>query len=191
MTTRIDAEAVITQVDADNTIIDAPATKIIEEAQVIAKFKADNNMTMLEMQEHLECETFLESLEDNVVASLNEGADRLEVIQTTFGSDSQTVVENMLNTDEATMAIAMLSLAEGITITEAIVKHVDSKGQITRKKDRKTRARLATQTTGLSKSKRRQIARKAAKTKKANPSGTTRANRKRKKAVKRRSSMGL
>ncbi|ASZ76419.1 capsid and scaffold protein [Proteus phage PM2] len=55
----------------------------------------------------------------------------------------------------------------------------------------KPRERNAFKTTGLSKSKRRQIARRAVKTKRANPSIQTRALRKRKKALKRREALGL
>ena len=53
------------------------------------------------------------------------------------------------------------------------------------------RERNAYQTTGLSKSKRRQIARKAVKSKRANPSVITRGIRKQKKAIKRRQALGL
>ena len=70
-------------------------------------------------------------------------------------------------------------------------KHVSSRGEVTRTKDRKTRERNAFQTTGLSKAKRRQIARKVVKAKKANPSGQVKGLRKRKKALKRRKALGL
>lgn len=76
-------------------------------------------------------------------------------------------------------------------LEEYIVKHVDSRGTITRKKDRKTRERQALQTTGLSKAKRRQIARRAVKTKRANPNIQKIALRKRKRALKRREALGL
>lgn len=75
-------------------------------------------------------------------------------------------------------------------VKEAIVKRVSSKGKVTRRKDRKTRQKRATQTTGLSKSKRRQIARKAARTKKANPATQRKASRKQKRAMRKRKSMG-
>lgn len=116
----------------------------------------------------------------------------LAFIESTLGDDTDTFLENMLNTDEdAIKVLTMMSIRENTPINEVIVKRVDSKGTITKVKDRKTRQRLATQTTGLSKSKRTLIARKAAKTKRANPAGKRRALRKRKRAMARRKIMGL
>ncbi|QLA10577.1 capsid and scaffold protein [Shewanella phage Thanatos-2] len=89
------------------------------------------------------------------------------------------------------LAIAMGSIVADMPLNEFIVKHVTSKGEVTRKKDIKTRQRNAFQTTGLSKAKRRAIARKASKTKRANPSVQTRALRKRKIALRKRKTMGL
>lgn len=108
----------------------------------------------------------------------------------TFGDEAENLIEKLIDED-ATLALAMLSLQEGLTLSEVIVKHVDSKGVITRKKDRDTRKRLAYQTTGLTTAKRRLIARKAAKTRKANPTIVVRAMRKKKRAEKRRAAMGL
>tara|TARA_R110000851_G_scaffold78053_11_gene172217 strand:+ start:1584 stop:1832 length:249 start_codon:yes stop_codon:yes gene_type:complete len=82
-------------------------------------------------------------------------------------------------------------MAEIHDIDEAIVKKVNSDGSISKVLDKKTRARKATQTTGLSKSKRRLIAKKAAKTKKKDLSGQNKANRKRKKTLKKRKNLGL
>lgn len=76
-------------------------------------------------------------------------------------------------------------------LNEFIVKSVNSKGIITRIKDRKTRSLQAFQTTGLSKAKRRQIARKAMKTKRANPSIGVKSLRKRRRALAKRKAMGL
>lgn len=104
--------------------------------------------------------------------------------------DINKIVENAAATD-SDLALACASLIESCTIEEAIVKHVDSRGTITRTKDRKTRERMAFQTTGLTKAKRRQIARKAVKTKRANPSIGIKAQRKTKKAMKKRKALGL
>lgn len=82
-------------------------------------------------------------------------------------------------------------LLENYDLSEAIKRHVDASGNISRRKDRKTRERQATAKTGLSKSRRRQIARKTAKTKKARRGDTMRATRKRKRAIKKRTAMGL
>lgn len=105
-------------------------------------------------------------------------------------SDINKIIENMVQ-EETALAIAMLSIIESTPLNEIMVKHVSSSGQVTRTKDRQTRARNATQTTGLSKARRRQIARKATKTKRANPSIQTRSLRKRKKALKKRAALGL
>lgn len=111
--------------------------------------------------------------------------------QATFGDDINMFLENYLNkTDDAIPVLKMISILENENLHEVLVKRITAKGVISRVKDRKTRARLATQTTGLNKATRRRIARKAAKTKRANPSGKARAMRKRKRAMARRKSMG-
>lgn len=76
-------------------------------------------------------------------------------------------------------------------LCEAIVKRVDSRGQISRVLDRKTRRRRATQTTGLSKSKRRLIARKAVRTKKKDQAGQRKALKRRKRTLRKRKALGL
>lgn len=107
-------------------------------------------------------------------------------------TDINTIVENMIEDGEIEMAMALGSINEGEDqLNEFIVKHVSSRGEITRTKDLATRKRNAFQTTGLSKAKRRQIARKATKTKRANPSIQVRGERKRKKARAKRKAFGL
>lgn len=106
-------------------------------------------------------------------------------------ADINTIVENMIASGDFNKAIALGALNEEMELNEFIVKHVSARGDITRTKDRATRQRNAFQTTGLSKAKRRQIARKATKTKAANPSTGVRAERKRKKAMKKRKAFGL
>lgn len=135
----------------------------------------------------IEDEEELDIIAQLVADKLDEAAEQYAI----FAEDGIGFAEKLLKTEQTVLALAMLSIAESESIVETIVKHVDSRGTITRKKDRHTRERLATQTTGLSKSTRRQIARKMAKTKRANPSGTIRANRKRKRAMSRRKSMGF
>ena len=97
----------------------------------------------------------------------------------------------MFEDGDIDLAIALGSINEKMALNEFIVKHVSSRGDITRTKDIKTRQRNAYQTTGLSKAKRRQIARKATKTKRSNPSTQVRAERKRKKARAKRKAFGL
>ncbi|AEO97107.1 prohead core protein [Salmonella phage vB_SenM-AKM_NP4] len=128
---------------------------------------------------------------ENVETLIPEAQGRYESLSKALSKDDiNTIVENMIETD-TDLAIALGSINEDMQINEFIVKHVSSKGEITRTKDRATRARNAFQTTGLSKAKRRQIARKATKSKRANPSGQARGLRKRKKAMKRRKALGL
>ena len=128
---------------------------------------------------------------ENIEAAIPEAESRFKQLSEALDkADINTIVENML-TAEPEVAIAMGSLNEEMQLNEFIVKHVSSRGEITRTKDRKTRERQAFQTTGLSKAKRRAIARKVVKSKRANPSGTVRGNRKRKKAMKRRKALGL
>lgn len=118
---------------------------------------------------------------------------RLEEAKATLkvlGEDATSFIDKIFE-DDSSLALAMLSIQEGVSLQEIIVKHVDAKGNITRTKDRETRKRLAYQTTGLSTAKRRLIARKAAKTRKANPTIVVRAMRKKKRAERRRKSMGL
>ena len=107
-------------------------------------------------------------------------------------SDINNLVENMIANGEVDAGIALASLVESeMPLNEFIVKHVSSRGEVTRTKDRATRQRNAYQTTGLSKAKRRQIARKTVKTKRSNPSSVARGVRKQKKALKRRKALGL
>lgn len=119
-----------------------------------------------------------------------EAQSRIDMLSVLDKSDINTIVENMMN-DDTDLAVVMGSLNEDMQLNEFIVKHVSSRGEVTRTKDRKTRQRNAFQTTGLSKAKRRQIARKATKTKRANPSTTVRAQRKKKKAMRKRKALGL
>lgn len=81
-------------------------------------------------------------------------------------------------------------------LIERIVKRVSMTDRkaggslVSKVKDKKTRARKATQTTGLSKSKRVKTARKAAKTRKRDKAGQRKANKKRKKSMKKRDQLG-
>lgn len=128
---------------------------------------------------------------ENVEALIPEAQGRIDALSSALDIDDiNTIIENMLET-ETDLAVAMASIINEEQLNEFIVKHVSSHGEVTRTKDRKTRERNAFQTTGLSKAKRRQIARKVVKAKKANPSGQVKGMRKRKKALKRRKALGL
>ena len=129
---------------------------------------------------------------EDVEKLLPEAQGRIDHLSKAFDKDGiNKIVENMVAVGDVNLAVAIGSLNEEMQLNEFIVKHVDSRGTVTRTKDRKTRERNAFQTTGLSKSKRRQIARKAVKSKRANPSSVARGVRKQKKAIKRRKALGL
>ena len=128
---------------------------------------------------------------ENVEALIPEAQGRIDALSSALDIDDiNTIIENMLET-ETDLAVAMASNINEEQLNHFIVKQVSSRGEVTRTKDRKTRERNAFQTTGLSKAKRRQIARKVVKAKKANPSGQVKGMRKRKKALKRRKALGL
>lgn len=131
-------------------------------------------------------DTDVELDESKIESRFNEATE----LYNKLGADAEKIIENMAATDPE-MAVALLCIHENIQIAEYIVKHVDSKGTITRRKDRKTRARNAFITTGLTKSRRREIARRALKTKRSNPSIGVKALRKRKKALRKRKALGL
>lgn len=132
----------------------------------------------------LEIETSIEALESH----LAEAQTRIDILG--IDEDTIKIIENLALT-EPELSLAMMSIVEGCTLDEIMVKHVDSRGNIERLKDRKTRERNAYQTTGLTKSQRRQIARRAVKTKRANPTIGTRSQRKRRKALRKRAALGL
>lgn len=100
------------------------------------------------------------------------------------------ICSKMVETDEH-LAVALGSLVEHMELNEFLVKRVTAKGEVSKIKDRKTRQLRAFQTTGLSKARRREIARKVVKAKNANPSGVRRGVRKQKRAMKKRAAMGL
>ncbi|ADG60082.1 head scaffolding protein [Acinetobacter phage Acj9] len=125
---------------------------------------------------------------DAVSNLLSEAKTRLDAL-TIFSAEEITKLVENLATDEPDMAAAMGSLHMEVPLNEFMVKHVNAKGELSRKKDAKTRERQAYQTTGLSKSARRQIARKAVKSKKANPSGQIRKEKLTKKAKGKRKTM--
>ena len=128
---------------------------------------------------------------DAVSGMLSEAKERLESISGIFeNAEIVKIVENLAAT-EPELAVAMGSLVENMQLNEFMVKHVNSKGAVTKTKDRKTRSKQAYQTTGLPKSERRRIARKAVKTKKANPSGQIQAKKKTKRAMAKRKMLGL
>lgn len=87
--------------------------------------------------------------------------------------------------------IALTHIVEGIELNEDMVRYVNSKGESGIRKQREIRSKLAYKTTTLSKAKRRETALRASKTRMSNPSQMKRSNRKRNKARRKRSALGM
>ena len=119
----------------------------------------------------------------------------LEEEYSTIAEHDQEVLDFLIGEDELTpesIAEAFdLGEEESKELYEQIIKTVDSSGTVTRKISRNIRSRRAALTTGISKSKLKLRARKAARTKKQNPMIGVRTLRKRRKALRRRKQMGL
>lgn len=129
---------------------------------------------------------------DDVNAVIGEANLRFDSIKESLSTEEiRALVQVIAESGEPEIAVVLGSLNENIVLSEYIVKHVNAKREVSRTKDRKTRKMQAFQTTGLSKSRRREIARKAAKTKRANPGGQRIAVKRRKKALKARKMLGL
>ena len=107
-----------------------------------------------------------------------------DVLDFLIGEDADLTPESIAEALE-------ISVDDASALYEQIVKTVNSSGVVTRKVSRDIRARRAALTTGISKSKLKLRARKAARTKKQNPMIGVRALRKRRKALRRRKQMGL
>lgn len=99
-------------------------------------------------------------------------------------------LNNGYQLDECTSDLDEI-LDEDDFLEEKFVRTVNAAGLIRRIKDRKTRERMATATTGLSKARRREIARKTRRTKRSNPQIGRKALRKRRKALLKRKAFGL
>ena len=129
---------------------------------------------------------------DDVNAVIGEANLRFDSIKESLSTEEiRALVQGIAESGEPEIAVVLGSLNENIVLSEYIVKHVNAKREVSRTKDRKTRKLQAFQTTGLSKSRRREIARKAAKTKRADPGGQKIAVKRRKKALKARKMLGL
>lgn len=156
----------------------------MERADVISKWGVKGSRI-------LESDAEYEILTQLISECIEPSAPKAKHLLDVFGDDAFVIAENMI-ADNAIEALAIISILENESdLSEVLVKRVNSMGAVTRVHDKKTRERRATQTTGISKSKRRQIARHAVKTKRANPSIQIKAQRKYKKAMRKRQTMGL
>lgn len=98
--------------------------------------------------------------------------------------------EQLLESGNLDEYIAFAHIHGGVPLNEEMVRYVNSSGETGIRKSREVRSKLAYKTTSLSKAKRVETAIKASKTRSSNPSTMTRANRKRRKANRKRSSLG-
>lgn len=122
-------------------------------------------------------------LEDIVELTEEESEQYLDDLLEDYGYDLDTIVE--------ALELDLDGEIEDIEVYEALKKRVDSKGRVTRVKDRKTRKRRAGATTGMSKTKRKMRARKASKTRKRSPGSVRKAVKKRRKSLRKRKQMGI
>lgn len=104
--------------------------------------------------------------------------------------DINTIVENMSQWD-VELAIALGSINEDMQINEYIVKHVTSDGKVSDRQDKSTRAREANSKSTLSLARRRELARRSARTRQANPAKARESEEKRQEARKKRAAMGV
>jgi hypothetical protein len=122
--------------------------------------------------------------------------ERLEEEENQLDEQEDIVVEFLLNEADQEDLDA-IKLESGMAddefdeMMESLRKRVTSKGKVTKVRDRKTRKRRATLSTGLSKASLRRRARKASKTKRRNPAIQRKALKRKKRADRKRKQMGL
>lgn len=122
--------------------------------------------------------------------------ERLEEEENQLDEQEDIVVEFLLNEADQEDLDA-IKLESGMAddefeeMMESLRKRVTSKGKVSKVRDRKTRSRRAQLTTGLSKAALRRKGRKAAKTKRRNPSIARKAKKRKKRADRKRKQMGL
>lgn len=129
---------------------------------------------------------------DNVKNKLEEATLIYKGLSKTLDKDDiNKVVENMAKGGDEELAIALGSVNENIQINEYIVSHVTSDGDVSKRQDKKSRAREAASNSTLSLARRRELARRSARTRKANPAKAKEAEEKRQQARKKRTAMGV
>lgn len=126
--------------------------------------------------------------------SINENILTLQMMSGAFNlmeeEELEVYRESLLN-ESLDKFIAFSHIHDSIEMNEGMVRHVNSKGERGIRKSRSERKNLAYKTTSLSKAKRRETALKASKTRMSNPSVVKQASRKRKKAGRKRASLGM
>lgn len=132
-------------------------------------------------------------MEKSFFELLKESLDEVELIQDE--ADEEVCNEAFLRLSEEEMLELQEELGidqdEMEVITEAIIRSVDSTGNIKRNLSRDVRRRRATATTGVSTAERKRRARRAVMTKKRNPAILRKAMKKRNRALRKRRSLRL
>lgn len=132
-------------------------------------------------------------MEKSFFELLKESLDEVELIQDE--ADEEVCNEAFLSLSEEEMLELQEELGidqdEMEVITEAIIRSVDSTGNIKRNLSRDVRRRRATATTGVSTAERKRRARRAVMTKKRNPAILRKAMKKRNRALRKRRSLRL
>lgn len=127
------------------------------------------------------------------LAKLEEAEQEIELIE----EELDFAFLESLEDDEVDALLSELKEDEDVTdeeyeeVQEALKRRVSSTGAVKRVRSKAVRKRRATITTGRSKTKLKQSARKAARTRRRNPGTTRKANRKRKRAMRYRKQRGI
>lgn len=125
------------------------------------------------------------NFEELLEAELNEVDDMCDEVLAEF-------VEDAYDNDPAELAEDLeIPLEEAEELIEALVKRVNSRGQVRKVQSRDVRKRRATRTTKMSRAKLKKRARQAAKTRRKSPGTVRKAVKRRNKALRRRRSMGI
>lgn len=161
---------------SSETDVEVGTTDIVSEAVAIQKAKKGTKVTFWFDKGRVPVELTINKITGNEIELLDSDNEPWVVTKNEF-RDRQIKESELIEFNEE--------------LNEKIVRSINSKGKVTKKLDRKTRARKANQNSRLSKSERKRVARKAARTRKRDKSGTRKAQIKRKKALKKRASRGI
>lgn len=125
---------------------------------------------------------------------INENITAIEMVSNAYTILEEDEIESLRESmlvDSMDKFIAFSHIHDRIELNEDMVNYVNSRGERGIRKSRETRSTMAFKTTSISKFKRRETALKASKTRMSSPSNVKKANRKRNKARRKRTSLGL
>lgn len=120
--------------------------------------------------------------------------EELDIIEEALADELADLLEDSFSEEDSPeMLMEMLGIdrESAEVLLENLRKRVSAKGQVRRLRSREYRRRHAQRTTGLSRHQRRLRARRAARTRRRNPTSVRKAIRKRKRAMRRRKMMGI